>query len=380
MTDMIGRAPEAAAIAQFVERVPDGPVGLLIEGDPGIGKTTVMREAIRAAQDRGYRVLHARPAQAEADLSFTALGDLVGEIYGEVSHALPPPQRQALDVALLLQQAGGPADPRTTAGALLSVVTKLSSTDPLVIAIDDAHWLDRATLRALEFTIRRLPRRVGIVVARRSEVDSAQTLDLERALGPDRVGHLLLAPLSVATLHHLVESRHRLKLPRPILVRIAEASGGNPFYALEIAGAMARGRSLPGLSDLLPMPHTLQGLLGDRVDRLSAAAREIASAAAALSRPTVDVLEAALGSEIDVDAALLEAEDAGILVSDGDRLRFSHPLLASTLYGSLTARRRRALHRRLAVVAGDLEERARHLARSTDAGDDAAARIHLPLR
>ena len=155
-----------------------------------------------------------------------------------------------------------------------------------------------------------------------------------------------------------------------MLVRVAEASGGNPFYALEIAGALARGRALPALGDLLPVPRTLHDLLSDRVDRLSPPARAVASAAAALSRPTAEIVEAALGSDLDVDAALLEAEEAGVLVSDGDRLRFSHPLLASTIYGSLTAARRRALHRRLAAVVGDPEERARHLARSASAADE----------
>ena len=175
---MIGRAGEAAAIDRFAEQVPSGPVGLLIEGEPGIGKTTVMLEAIRAARERRYRVLPVRPAEAEADLSFAALGDLVGGVFDEVSDALPPPQRQALEVALLLREADAPADPRTTASALLSVVTILSSRDPLVIAIDDAQWMDRASRRALEFSARRLPRRVGVVVASRTEAGPASTLDL----------------------------------------------------------------------------------------------------------------------------------------------------------------------------------------------------------
>ena len=149
---MIGRAGEAAAIDRFAEQVPSGPVGLLIEGEPGIGKTTVMLEAIRAARERRYRVLPVRPAEAEADLSFAALGDLVGGVFDEVSDALPPPQRQALEVALLLRDADAPADPRTTASALLTMVTFLSSRDPLVIAIDDAQWMDRASRHALEFS------------------------------------------------------------------------------------------------------------------------------------------------------------------------------------------------------------------------------------
>ena len=371
---MIGRASEAAAIDRFAEQVPSGPVGLLIEGEPGIGKTTVMLEAIRAARERRYRVLPVRPAEAEADLSFAALGDLVGGVFDEVSDALPPPQRQALEVALLLRDADAPADPRTTASALLSVVTILSSRDPLVIAIDDAQWMDRATRRALEFSARRLPKGVGVVVASRAEAGLTSPLDLVRALPPESLEHLVLEPLSLAALHHLIQSRLSLKLSRPMLVRVAEASAGNPFFALEISAALTRGSAVPALGDLLPVPRTLQDLLSDRVDRLSPAARSAASAAAALSHPTAEMVEAALGSDIDVDAALLEAEEAGVLVSDGRRLHFSHPLLASTIYGSLSAARRQALHHQLTVVAADPEEQARHLARSLSVPDDAAAK------
>ena len=233
---MIGRAGEAAAIARFAEQVPSGPVGLLIEGEPGIGKTTVMLEAIRAARERRYQVLQARPAEAEADLSFAALGDLVGGVFDEVRDALPPPQRQALEVALLLREADEPADPRTTASALLTVVTILSRRDPLVIAIDDAQWMDRASRRALEFSARRLPQRVG---SRRRESrrggPSESTRPRRVRSRRQRLERLVLGPLSLAALHHLIQSRLRLKLSRPMLVRVAEASGGNPFFALEIS-------------------------------------------------------------------------------------------------------------------------------------------------
>lgn len=375
MTDLIGRVEEGGAIARFLDQVPDGPVGLLITGEPGIGKTTLVHEAIRAAKQRSYRVLRARPAEAEADLSFAVLSDVVGGAFDEVGVALPPPQREALEVALLRRRADGPADPRTTASALLTVVTLLCGAMPVVIAIDDAQWLDRSSRRAVEFTVRRLPGRVGVVLASRADADPGSTLDLERSLGPERVAHLELGPWSVAALHHLIASRLGLRLPRPILVRVAEASNGNPFYALEISAALARGPALPRSGDLLPLPRTLHGLPGDRLDRLSAPARDLATAAAALSRPTTDLLESALGNGLDVRAALLETEAAGILVPEGDRLRFSHPLLASALYGSLTLPRRRALHRRLAALVGDVEERARHLARSADPPDSDAADV-----
>jgi DNA-binding CsgD family transcriptional regulator len=370
---MIGRGGEAAAVARFVERVPNGPVGLAIEGEPGIGKTTVWLEAVRAAGERGCGVLQARPVEAEAELSYAALGDLLGGVVDEASGDLPSPQRQALEVALLRREADTPADPRTTASAFVGVLTTLVADRPLVVAVDDVQWLDRASERALEFAVRRLPARLGIVVARRTQGDEPAPLGLERALESDALERLVLGPLSLAALHHLIEGRLAMKLTRPMLVRVEDVSGGNPFYALEIARALARDGGQPALGDPLPVPRSLQELVSDRVRRLSAPARAAALAAAALSRPAAASVAAALGRGVDADAALLEAEEAGVLVWEGARLRFSHPLLASAIYGSVATARRRELHRRLADVVVDPEERARHLARSATRSDEGVA-------
>lgn len=91
MIEITGRAAETAAIARFLERVLAGPAGLLFEGEPGIGKTTVWLEAIRAAHERRVRVLQARPAETEADLLFAVLGDLVWGVFDEDREALPAP-------------------------------------------------------------------------------------------------------------------------------------------------------------------------------------------------------------------------------------------------------------------------------------------------
>lgn len=244
---MVGRATEAAAIARFVEQVPNGPVGLAIEGEPGMGKTMLVSEAARIASQRGYRLLEARPAEAESELSFAVLGDLLSAAFDEVRDAVPPPQRDALDLALLRTQAAEPADPRTTATALVSVLTILSERGPLVLTIDDAQWVDQASRRALQFAIRRLPHRAGILASTRITDPGASPFDLERALGAGRVQRLVIGPLSLTALHTVIRSRLGLDLPRPMLLRVAEASGGNPFFALEICDGMARGQGPPTL-------------------------------------------------------------------------------------------------------------------------------------
>ena len=348
-------------------------MGLAIEGEPGIGKTTLVSGAVDLARGRGWTVLQARPAEAEAQLSFAVLGDLLGPVFDDVRETLPEPQREALGIALLRRDALEPADPRTTATALLSALTRLSERDPLLVVLDDAQWADPASLRALEFAVRRLPPRVGILVARRASGDATSPLSLETSLPPGRAERLVLGPLKLVALQGLIHARVAIRLTRPMLVRIADASGGNPFFALEIANVIARSPAQPAFGDMLPVPRTLNELLRDRIDRLSEPARAVAAVAAALSRPTLQTVEAATGSDHDVQSALEEAEAAGVLRLDGDRLQFSHPLLASTIYAASTGVLRRALHRRLAVVVVDPEERARHISRSVAAPDEAAA-------
>ena len=210
------------------------------------------------------------PAAAEADFSFAGLSDLVRSRFDEVRDELPPPQREALEVALLLRDADMPADPRTTAGALLTAVALLGRRGPLVILVDDVQWLDLASRRAVQYLARRMPHGSGWS-SRVAASPLRMAIDLEGALPPGDVERLVLRPLSLAALHQLISSRLQLQLSRPMLVRIAEASDGNPFFALELAGAIAREGTQPGPGDRLPVPRSLHELLRARMDRLSPA-------------------------------------------------------------------------------------------------------------
>src|SRR5918994_6647458 len=151
--------------------------------------------------------------------------------------------------------------------------------------------------------------------------------------------------------------------PRPTLIRVWETSGGNPFFALELASALQRrgGTLAPG--EELPIPADLDELLHARVDGLSAAALQVARAVAALADPTVPLVESAVGRRS--DTGLAETLAARILELDGERLRFTHPLLGSAVATRQTRSRRRSLHARLAKIVPIAEERARHLALAT---------------
>jgi class 3 adenylate cyclase/ATP/maltotriose-dependent transcriptional regulator MalT len=361
---IVGREAELAAVERFLESVRVGPTALVIEGEAGIGKTTVWLAGVAAAEKRALRVLKARPAESEARLSFAALSDLLGEAFDETRAELPAVQERALAAALLRSDTDEHTAARTTATALVGVLTALADHEPILVAIDDVQWLDPGTEEALAFAFRRLPERVGLLLARRSDPGGELPLGLERALAADRLERIAPGPLSLAALHHLVAARTGASLPRPMLSQLAESSGGNPFFALELARALEV-RADYAVGEPLPVPRSLEELVAARVDDLSDAARQAALAAASVSQPTASLLTEVLSAEHDVDAALVEAEEAGILVPELDRIRFGHPLLASMIYGSASRERRRQLHKRLAVVVSDPEERARQLALST---------------
>ena len=171
----------------------------------------------------------------------------------------------------------------------------------------------------------------------------------------------------------LIDQHVALQLRRPVLVRIHELSQGNPFYALEMARALARRGDREFRADA-PLPDSLEALIHDRIDALSPAALDVALYAAALSPPTRAVLDAVLGADR-VSEGVEAATGAGILEADGGGLRFTHPLLAAAIYRRATAERRLDVHRALAAAVADPEERARHLALAVDTPDAGVAAV-----
>jgi DNA-binding CsgD family transcriptional regulator len=367
--ELFGRDAELAGVVAFLDAVPSGPVGLLIEGEPGIGKTTLWHEVVRQAEERGFRVLRARPAEREQSLSYAALGDLLRGVIPDVEATLPEPQIDALRSAMLLSESNVAIDPRTTATGLVTALSILAARVPLVVAIDDAQWLDSASERALEFATRRLPGSSGLALARRSGIAS-DPLRLVGSIGRDAVIELRLGPLAPEALKRVVAARGS-SLSTSAARLVARGAGGNPFVALELARTLDGVDPAPG--DPLPIPPVLFDLVRDRVGRLSPGARHVAVVVAALSRPDRASVGTVLGSGDEVDAAIVEAEEAQVLSWDGERLRFAHPLLASAVYGSLSTGRRRALHRRLAEASTEPEDRAYHLVRSVVGANEAAA-------
>ncbi|MGD0272835.1 MAG: AAA family ATPase [Gaiellaceae bacterium] len=365
-SEVFGRDEELAAIDAFLEHTAQR--ALLIEGEAGIGKTTLWQAAVERAGDQGGRILVARPVGAEAQLSHSGLGDLLQDVPREVAAGLPEIQQRALTVALAEdeQSEGEVLDGRVLATAFLNLLRALAEEKPVVICVDDLQWLDRSSASVLVFALRRLGgSAVRLLASCRGEIGAPLPFELERAL-PEGLERLGVGPLSEGALHRLLRQRLGLSLSRSLLHAVRETSGGNPFYALELGRAgIERGED-----GSVRLPHNLELLARERLQGLPAAAREALAYISALAEPTAALL-ARVGAEDGLEPALA----AGVLELHEGRLRFSHPLLASAAWGTADPVRRLEIHRALAEVVDDPEERARHLAMASERPDARVAMV-----
>jgi DNA-binding CsgD family transcriptional regulator len=372
---VIGRDDELRSTGEFLEGLEAGPAALVFSGEPGIGKTILWEAALEEAARRQARVLSCRCLETEAAFSFGGLSDLVTPVLDEVGHAVAPPRRRALEVALLLAEPGSrPLSPRAIGLAFLDVVRSLSEQDTVVVAVDDLQWLDASSSVVLQIALRRLGReRVGFLATLREAPGSRIPFEAGRWFPEERLGRISLRPLSLAALHHLLRDRLGLDLRRPQLVRLRQVTGGNPLYALELGRDLALDGERVTPRKPFPLPAGLAGLLEQRLERLPAETADVLLAVAALARPTA---EAVAGIHPEPQRALDALEAAareGVVALDGSRVSFAHPLFASVCYERAPSWRRRETHRLLAAVVDDEEERVRHLALAADATDAGVA-------
>ena len=357
--ELLGRDAELAVVGELVAALGRLPAGVLLRGEPGIGKTSVWREGVRLAYERGYCTLVAGPSESEANISFAALGDLLSGVLDRVLGELPGQQRRALEVALRVTDfdpgAEAPLDQGAVSFAFFRALCSLAAEGPVLVAVDDVQWLDAASATVLSFAARRLGgNRIGLLVSQRVERKEPVALGLDRALEPDRLTVLHLGPLTFGAMQRVLHRSLERALPRPVLSRVYELSGGNPFFALELGRARQRGSIELELGGGLPV--TLEALVRDRIAALPVETRGSLAAAAAPSVPTLTLV--ATVSE----GALAPAVAAGIVELNGEMVRFTHPLLRSAAYACVSPRERSELHRRLANVVEDVEERALQLA------------------
>ncbi|HKD98384.1 MAG TPA: AAA family ATPase, partial [Micromonosporaceae bacterium] len=352
---VFGRETVLAAAGGFLEVAALRPAVLALAGEPGIGKSTVFQAVVGAAHDRGHRVLSSRPARSESRLTYVGLSDMLASVEEAVLATLPAPQRHALEVGLM-RAAPSPhaVQPQAIAMALLTTLRALARAGPVLVAVDDLQWLDSPTRRLLEFALRRMVAEpVGLFATVRAG-DAGPARALLRAVPAERLTVLTLDGLAPAALRQVLATRLGQDLPRPVVGQVVRTADGNPLFAIEIARAVLEHPDELGASGVPPLPEDLRQLLVRRLRRLPAASQRALLSAAAQRHPN--------RSTVDADA-LLPAERAGVVAVDrAGRVTFSHPLLASAIYGSAPAATRRGVHRELAGQVADPEERARHLA------------------
>jgi DNA-binding SARP family transcriptional activator len=367
---IVGRAEECAFMADFADEVRAGRRDglLLLQGEPGIGKTRLLGALATDIAIGGGLVLSGRAYEAERGRPYGAWIDAIRAV------PLPPlPDRLRSDLTPLLPElSGAPTDledERRLYDAVASLLVLLAGAGPLVVVLDDIHWLDEASAGLLHFTIRALGGAgvVFVAAARAGELEATATVRrLVRDL--DRHGHLasmIVPPLGPDAVRALTESVASGVDPFPVVA----ASNGNPLLVVEMARALARGEDL--VSD------RVDALIGERLGRLGAIADSLVPWLAAFGRDVPPGLLADLAGlpMADLLSPLEELERHAILHATQDgTYDFSHDLVREVSYRRLSAPRRRLLHNRIAAVLDGLPDpdliHAADVARHADEGGD----------
>jgi ATP/maltotriose-dependent transcriptional regulator MalT len=356
---LLGREHETARMDRLLDGAREGRAGaLVVRGEPGIGKTALLDYAADRAE--GMTVLAARGIEAEAELPFAALADLLRPVLTSIER-IPEAQAAALRAALAL---GPPAagDRFTVCAAVLSLLAAAADESPVLVLIDDAHCIDRSSMQAVLFAARRLDAEgIAVVIAQRDDPDldvsGLQEVEL-RGLRQDAAAALLQRSGPVAD---------------EVAEKVIAASGANPLALIEIPSLLTPAQ-LTGTEPLdgpIPTGDALERALTQRVAKLpDQTQRALVVAAASGSSDLDEIIAAVERAGLDPDA-LDAAERAGLTFVDGSRFAFEHPLLRSAVYHGAPALTRRAAHR--ALAEGSAERRPWHLAAAADQPDAALA-------
>lgn len=367
MGAVVGRSYELRTIADYLVSAGAEPSALLIEGEAGVGKSTLWLAALEQAGNLGFHTLSARASRAESELAYGTVADLLGEVEPELLDGLPDVQMAAIDRVLLRDTRDSSAiDEHLVAAVLMSVIQKLCRNAPVMIGIDDLQWLDQCSRAVIAYVARRLRSRTALLVTERPEMGRANAMSWLELAQPDGISRIRVGPMSMGELHELLSARLGRSFSRPTMRRIVESSAGNPFYALELARAIDNG-STGAEPDL---PRTLADLVRSRVEHLSPETRHVLLAAACVADPTVEALAQATGASIKRTIELLDdAERQDLIAIHGNRVHYCHPLLARGVYATSAPARRREMHSALVDVVSQPELKARHMALAASGPD-----------
>jgi DNA-binding CsgD family transcriptional regulator len=364
---MRGRGRECAVLDGLLRQVREGRSGvLLLRGEPGIGKTALLRHLLDAAS--GFTVARCTGVESEMELPFAGLNEICSPLLKKLDR-LPEPQRAALSVALGLETGKSP-DRLLVALATLGLLAAASEEGPVLCVIEDAHWLDQASAQVLGFVGRRLlGEPVGLVLAARAPVREPDHLE--------GLPELRVEGVDARSARALLDSVGGLRIDETIRARILDETRGNPLGLLEVGARMMTAGFAGGFAavDEASLTHRIEGEYLARLGSLPHDTQQLVLLAAA--DPVCDttlIRRAAAQLRLGVDAA-----DAAIdadLLSVGASVRFRHPLLRSAVYRAASVERRRAAHEALAAVSDpnlDADRRAWHRAFAATGPDEQVA-------
>jgi DNA-binding CsgD family transcriptional regulator/tetratricopeptide (TPR) repeat protein len=371
-----GREAETARIGSFLRELPKGSCVLLLEGEAGIGKTTLLEYGRKAALELDLFVLSARPVETEMALAYAGLADLLEPIPQSLVDTLPPPQRQAIRQAVLrMEPARDPIDPRTTSTAVRTLLRSLADTNPIVVIVDDLPWLDPASARTLSFALRRMDHEpVGLLAAARTSWSVDEFPLGVEGMPPGKIKRVRVSPLSLRAMRELLGTHFGLFPGRSKLVRLHEICGGNPLYALEL-GERIRLNPQSSLSEWPDVPEPLRRLVLGRIVALPAEARDVLLVCALATDAALPVIYAAARRRATAQADLEKGVREGLVTIADSQVSFVHPVIRSVVIGEAQPAERRAAHCRLASVVGDIEAKARHLALGAQAPDESVGLV-----
>ncbi|MDX6704107.1 MAG: hypothetical protein QOF26_4333 [Baekduia sp.] len=363
---LLGRQREAAHIDDLLTRAQDGTsASLLLHGEPGIGKSALLRAATERAQELGLGVLRTRGFESESDIPFAGLLELLSPLLA-LRDRIPEVQARALGSALALEPPT-PFDRFAIPAGMLSLLAAAAEERPLLVVADDVHWLDDASRDALIFTGRRLGAEGVVLLCAARPVGEL----LEAFAG---VETLPIGGLDDATSAELLKRQARHKVADAVAVDLVATAHGNPLALTEIPRALTP-EQLAGREPLagpIPAGQQIEEAFARQLADVPEATREALLIAAAMQTGRHDLFQLALERRGLPADALQPAVRDELVAVDG-RIDFFHPLLRSAIYHAADPVTRRGVHATLAGVASSPARRAWHLAAAADAPDEEVA-------
>jgi DNA-binding CsgD family transcriptional regulator len=363
---LVGRAAERDRLAVLVDQVSEHGGVLVLRGEAGVGKSALLAEAVALAATAGMRVLTTVGVKSEEHLPYAGLHQLVHPVRAGID-ALPGPQRDALRAMTGMTDDAVP-DSYLIGLAVLNLLAEVATVAPVLVVVEDAHWLDRVSVDVLAFVARRLDSEpMALIAAVREGVPSR----LRDAALPSMTVSRLSGDAAAALLDAVAP-----ELGPALRQRLLAEAAGNPLALTELPKAVRVLSGVPG-SGPLPLTERLERAFTARVSQLPADTRTMLPIAALNdSAATAETLGAAaliLGADAGV-TALEPAATAQLIELGAGTITFRHPLMRSAIAQATSPEERRRAHTALAqVLDGQADRCAWHRAAATAGTDENVA-------